>query len=124
MTDSGDLPPGQLSAGVENLITLIRACDEKELADQLTEKYVGGEKMYGPLKETAADVVASLTNRMRQRRAEIAADKKAVVKAAHEMSDEARDLASQTLKEARRLAGLPKQYMFFQYPHRKALRKT
>jgi hypothetical protein len=56
---------------------------------------------------------------MRARRTEIADDRKAVMKAVHEMSDDARDLASRTLKEVRRLTGLPKQFMFFQYPHRK-----
>lgn len=124
VTDSGDLPPGQLSPGVENLITLVRACGETQLADDLADQYIGGEQMYAPLKDTAADVVVRLTNQMRERRADIAADKKSVLKTVAEMSDEARDIASQTLKEARRLAGLPKQYMFFQYPHRKALRES
>jgi hypothetical protein len=61
---------------------------------------------------------------MRSRREAIAAERKAVIKQVHDMSDDARDLASQTLKEVRRLTGLPKQYMFFQYPHRKALRQS
>lgn len=121
VTDSGDLAADELSPGVENLITLIRACGESKLADELTENYRGGG-MYGELKETAADIVSQLTNSMRARREEFAADRKAVLKCAQEMSDDARDMASETLKEVRRLAGLPKQYMFFQYPHRKALR--
>ena len=75
--------------------------------------------MYGELKETAADVVVQLTNGMRARREEIASDKEEVMKTVQGMSDDARDMASQTLKEVRRLAGLPKQFMFFQYPHRK-----
>lgn len=118
VTDSGDLAADELSSGVDNLITLIRACGETSLADELTEKYRGGG-MYGELKETAADVVVRLTNGMRARREEISRDKKEVMKTVQAMSDDARDLASQTLKEVRRLAGLPKQFMFFQYPHRK-----
>lgn len=121
VTDSGDLAEDELSPGVENLITMIRACGEGQLASELTEQYRGGG-MYGPLKETTADIVSSLTNRMRSQREEFAADSKGVMKLAQEMSDDARDLASETLKEVRRLAGLPKQYMFFQYPHRKANR--
>ena len=123
VTDSGDVEPGELSPGVENLLTLIRACGEPGLADELTEKYRGGETMYAPLKDQAADVVTTLTNRMRARREEIADDRKAVLKQVHEMSDDARDLASRTLKKARSAAGLPKQFMFFEYPHRKALAK-
>jgi len=122
VTDSGGLAEDELSPGVENLITLIRACGHEDLATELTEKYRGGG-MYGELKATAADIVAELTNSMRARREEIASDRKAVMKTVHEMSDDARDMASETLKEVRRLAGLPKQFMFFQYPHRKAKRK-
>ena len=123
VTDSGDLPEGQLSPGVENLISLIRACGNLDLADELTRTYEGGETMYAPLKEATADEVTKLTNDMRARRDDIAADRKRVIQQVHEMSDAARDLASMTLKEVRRLVGLPKQYMFFQYPHRKALRQ-
>ena len=121
VTDSGDLAADELSPGVENLITLIRACGESSLADDLTAKYRGGG-MYGELKETTADIVANLTNEMRRRREELVADRKEVMKLVQEMSDDARDRASETLKDVRRLAGLPKQYMFFQYPHRKQKR--
>lgn len=118
VTDSGDVAADEVSPGVENLITLIRACGDPALADTLTEKYRGGG-MYGELKEIAADRVVELTNAMRARRTEIAKDRKAVLTTVQEMCDDARDMASQTLKEVRRLAGLPKQQMFFQYPHRK-----
>ncbi|MEZ4632683.1 MAG: tryptophan--tRNA ligase [Deinococcales bacterium] len=67
VTDSGDMPEGALSLGVSNLISLIRACGEKSLADKLTLEYSGGEKMYAPLKEQTADVVVTLTNLMRAR---------------------------------------------------------
>ena len=123
VTDSGDVPTGELSAGVQNLITLIDACGEGDLAEELEQKYRGGETMYAPLKDTTADVVTNLTNRMRQRRAEIAANKKEVMLEVQRMSDAARDIASETVKEVRSLVGLPKQYMFYQYPQRKALRR-
>lgn len=121
VTDSGDLAEDELSPGVENLITLIRACGETDLASELTEKYRGGG-MYGELKQTTADIVTELINGLRTRREEIASDRKAVMKSVQEMSDDARDIASDTLKQVRRLAGLPKQFMFCQYPHRKAKR--
>lgn len=123
VTDSGDVKPDELSPGVENLITLIRACGEPSLADELTEKYRGGG-MYGDLKETAAEIVCGLTNKMRANREAYTKDRKALLKTVQEMSDDARDIASETLKEVRRLAGLPKQFMFFQYPHRKAKRDS
>ena len=121
VTDSGDLAADELGQGAENLITLIRACGETKLADELAEKYRGGGQ-YGELKETAAEIVVQLTNGMRAKREELLTDKKAILKKVQEMSDDARDMASETLKEVRRLSGLPKQYMFFQYPHRKAKR--
>ncbi len=52
---------------------------------------------------------------MRKRRDDIAADRKAVMQTVSDMSEKARDLASQTLKGVRRLVGLPKRRMFFQY---------
>jgi tryptophanyl-tRNA synthetase len=124
VTDSGNVTEGQLSPGVENLITLVRACGEPDLAAEMDTKYRGGETMYAPLKDATADVVVQVTNEMRTKREAIASDRKSVMKQVQEMSDDARDLASQTLKEVRRLAGLPKQFMFFQYPHRKALRDS
>ncbi len=78
--------------------------------------------MYGELKQTTADVVVALNNRMRARRETFASDRKEVMKIAAAMSEDARDMASATLKEVRRLCGLPKQFMFFQYPHRKQKR--
>ncbi|MFO0914489.1 MAG: tryptophan--tRNA ligase [Pirellulales bacterium] len=119
VTDSGDLPPGELSPGVDNLLSLMRACGAPEQAEELAEKYRGGDRMYAPLKEATAEVVGNFVAQMRERRAAVQADRKKLLEQLHEMSDEARDMASQTLKEVRRLTGLPKQYMFFQYPHRK-----
>lgn len=123
VTDDGNLAPDQLGAGAENLITLIRACGEVDLANELTEKYRGGGQ-YGELKATAADIVVQLTNAMCAKREELARDRKELMKIVQEMSDDARDMASETLKEVRRIVGLPKQYMFFQYPHRKAKREN
>ena len=59
---------------------------------------------------------------MRAKREELLTDRKAILNKVQEMSDDARDMASETLKIVRRLSGLPKQFMFFEYPHRKAKR--
>ena len=123
VTDSGNLASDEISQGVENLLTIVRACGEPTIADELEEKCRGG-KNYGEMKETVAEIVVGLTNEMRARREAVASDRKAVMKTVQEMSDDARDIASETLKEVRRLAGLPKQFMFFQYPHRKAKRES
>ena len=123
VTDSGDTPTGKLSKGVENLIHLIKICGAPDIAKEQEEKYLGGETMYAPLKEVTTEVVLELTNSMRTRREDIHNNKKEMMAKVFEMSEHARDIASQTLQDVRRFTGLPRQYMFHQRPERKALRK-
>lgn len=113
-TGSDNTPQRQMSPGVANLFGLIRACEKNQIADSLMKDYEAGKLKYANLKDTTADCLVELTSEMRKRRDEIAADKKSVMQKINEMSEKARDLASQTLKEVRRLVGLPKRKMFFQ----------
>lgn len=124
VTDSGDTPVGELSKGVENLIHLIKICGATDIAQEQEEKYLGGETMYAPLKEVTTEVVLELTNAMRERREDIHKNKKEMMAKVFEMSENARDIASQTLQDVRRFTGLPRQYMFHQRPERKALRSS
>lgn len=109
VTDSGVLPPGvEMSAGVENLFTLLRACGKNEIAAELLAQYNSGNRQYAPLKEAVADTLAEFTGAFRVRRADLAKDKKAVMQTVREGSEKAREIASATLKEVRRMVGLPK----------------
>ncbi len=115
VTDSGNFVEGQMSPGVANLFGLIRACGKDGIADSLTKDYEAGNLKYVELKDSTADALVELTSSMRKRREEIAADRKAVMQTVSDMSEKARELASQTLKGVRRLVGLPKRRTFFQH---------
>ena len=114
VTDSGDVLEGQMSSGVANLFGLIRACGQDEVAKGLMKDYEAGSLKYVELKDATADALVGLTSAMRKRRDEIATDRKAVMQMINDMSEQARELASQTLKGVRRLTGLPKRRTFFQ----------
>jgi tryptophanyl-tRNA synthetase len=109
VTDSGVLPPGvEMSAGVENLFTLLKACGKYEIAAELLVQYNGGNRQYAPLKEAVAETLAEFTGTFRARRAELMKDKKAVLQIVREGSEKAREVAAATLKEVRRMVGLPR----------------
>lgn len=109
VTDSGVLPPGiEMSPGVHNLFELLKACGKTEIAAQLLTEYKSGNRQYAPLKEAVAETLVELTGGFRARRAEFTQDKKAVMQQVRESSEKARELAAATMKEVRRVIGLPK----------------
>lgn len=122
VTDSGDIEPPEMSTGVENLLGLISLCGRDDVKAQLTDRYNSGHLPYADLKDACADAVVALVNPMRERRKELTKQRKDILKMAEKRADDARDIASETIKETRRLVGLPKRYEFFQRPERKALR--
>lgn len=109
VTDSGVLPPGvEMSAGVANLFELLKACGKTEIAADLLENYKNGNRQYAPLKDAVGDALVELTSVFRARREEFLKDKKAVLQRVRESSEKAREIAAATMKEVRRMVGLPK----------------
>lgn len=109
VTDSGDLTAGSaMSQGVENLFELLRACGKNNIADDLLQQYNDGNHQYAPLKDAVANALVELTGNFRQRRQEFQADRKRVILQVRESSERAGEIARATLKEVRRLVGLPK----------------
>lgn len=108
VTDSGALPPGvEMSAGVSNLFEILRACGKLDEADELLNEYKAGKRQYSSLKEVVTDALVQLTGHLRERQREILANLPAVNTSLREMSEKARAIASETLREVRSLAGLP-----------------
>lgn len=108
VTDTG-AQDVEMSPGVDNLLGLLRACNRNEVAQQFANEFAsGGLRRYAPLKEAVADALVELTSGMRARREEIAKDREAVRKTMWENALKAREVAAQTIKDVRRLAGLPK----------------
>lgn len=107
VTDSGETPEGELSAGVQNLLAILRSCDKADTAAEFESQYHSGDRKYSPLKDAVADTLVSLSTGMRARRSEIAADRGAIIKLMHDTADQARSVASETIKDVRKLTGLP-----------------
>jgi len=106
VTDTGDTPAGEMSPGVTNLFTLLRAGGNLEAHDALLEDYRNGALKYVDLKEAVAGTLVGLSQGFRERKAELLADKKAVKNRIKASSERIRRQARQTLHEVKDLVGL------------------
>jgi tryptophanyl-tRNA synthetase len=107
VTDTGETPEGEMSAGVKNLFEILRACEATEAYDALMADYNAGVRRYGSLKEAVADAVAALVGPLREKLAELNAHEKMVKDQIRESSAETRKRAQKTMREVRELVGLP-----------------
>lgn len=106
VTDTGDTPPGTMSVGVANLFELLKACNNLPAHDSLLADYQAQALKYSALKEAVADTLVAMINPLRERLAELEADKKTVQAHIVESSEEVRKRAQQTMREVRELTGL------------------
>ncbi len=106
VTDSGD-SSGTMSPGVRNLFEILKACGKTSETEALLTDYDAGNLKYSKLKEVVADALVELISGLRQRRAEIAANSDAVNRQVRDMSEKARAIAVETLREVRQIVGLP-----------------
>jgi tryptophanyl-tRNA synthetase len=107
VTDTGDQQGDDMSPGVENLFNLVKACGREKEYNDLTDDYKSGNLKYKDLKDTTADALVELTSGFRSKRNEIAKNRSNVQKLAMTLSEKARQLASETIREVRSLTGLP-----------------
>ena len=106
VTDTGDTPEGEMSAGVLNLFTLLKACDKTEAYSHLMQDYASGHLKYVDLKSAVADALVEKTTIFRTKKAELLLDKKNIKNRIKQSSAEIRKQAQQTLKEVKDLTGL------------------
>lgn len=106
VTDAGDTPVGEISPGVANLIMMTKAAGEVDAAASLKEDALAGTLQYAHLKQVAADALVALSTQLRDRKAEVLADKKNVKNQIKASSAEIRKRAQETLTEVKELAGL------------------
>jgi len=106
VTDTGDTPAGEMSAGVANLFALLKAAGNLEAHASLMEDYNAGNLKYAPLKEVVAESLAGLSAQFREKRAELSTDKKAVKEQIKESSAVIRQRAQETIREVKELSGL------------------
>ena len=106
VTDSGDVAPGEVSPGIENLLTILAACGQADDARQMREDYFAGTLRYVDLKGRTADALVALTGEMRERRAEILRREADLDGRIMAMGERARAMAGETLALAREKTGL------------------
>ncbi|MBL7792832.1 MAG: tryptophan--tRNA ligase [Saprospiraceae bacterium] len=106
VTDTGDTPSGEMSPGVSNLFTLLRASGRLPEYDALMDHYVTGSLKYVDLKEAVAEGLVALSEQFRARKAETVANKKEVKEQVKASSAHIRQRAQETIREVKELAGL------------------
>lgn len=107
VTDTGEVDPENMSPGVDNLFELLKASgDSVGALDSLMSDYKSGELKYSVLKEAVADSVVAMLTPFREKRGELAADKRALKDQIKASSFEIRKRAQQTVKEVKDLVGL------------------
>lgn len=106
VTDTGDTKEGEMSAGVENLFGLLRACGKTQAHDSLIQDFNAGSLKYSELKAVVADALVELTQPFKNRLDEILADKKTVKAKIKASSAEIRKTAQETIREVKDLVGL------------------
>ncbi len=106
VTDTGEVKEGEMSAGIENLFTLLKACDNMDAHSSLMDDYNAGALKYVDLKEAVADSLVEKTNFFRDRKAELQKNKKEIKNQIKYSSMQIRKQAQATLKEVKDLTGL------------------
>ena len=106
VTDTGENNSGEMSPGVANLFMLLRACGQPEEHDSLLKAYQSGNLQYSSLKESVADGLVLMINKLRDRQAEILANKKEYRQLIKASSERIRERAQETLREVKDICGL------------------
>lgn len=106
VTDTGDTPPGEMSAGVANLFRLLRAAGQQEAHDSLMDDYRADKLKYVDLKESTAQALVELSKPIQERKIELLQDKKAIKNDIKASSALIRQRAQKTIREVKELVGL------------------
>ncbi len=96
----------KMSAGVENLFNLLKACDKMDVYNDQMDKYNQGIRRYGDLKQEVAEAVVELTQPFRDNLADIHSRKKEVKAEIQETSAHIRKIAQQTVREVKDIMGI------------------
>jgi len=106
VTDTGDTPEGEMSAGVENLFSLLKASGRMDAHNSLLEDYNSNSLKYSDLKGAVADALVELSATFKANKADIISRKKEVKAQIKASSAEIRKRAQETVREVKELAGL------------------
>jgi tryptophanyl-tRNA synthetase len=97
-----------MSPGVANLFELLKACGKMTEHQELMNDYNTGTLKYSALKEHVANGLVALSKQFIDRKAALTESGRVIDEMVHAMSEKARVLAKETMREVRDLVGLPK----------------
>lgn len=106
VTDIGPATDGQMSPGVENLFGLLELTAPAGLVEDYRLKYREQNLRYVDLKDSVFEHLMNELRPVRERKAELRGDVEGVKKTITRGSERAREIASQTLREVRRMLGV------------------
>ncbi len=106
VTDSGPTEMNsEMPEPIQNLFTLMDVVSEKSTIDFFKEKYANCEIRYGDLKKQLAEDIINFTSPIREKILEISANNDYLRKVANIGAEKARESASKTIKEVRKIIG-------------------
>jgi len=106
VTDTGDTLEGEMSPGVKNLFSLLRASNKMDEYNVLMAHYDVGTLKYVELKNAVGEALVEVSAPFRERKAEILANKKEVKEQVKASSAQIRQHAQETMRQVKELAGL------------------
>ena len=106
LTQGRDVAEGEISPGVDNLLTILEAGGAEESAAAMREEYRAGTLRYSHLKNEVAETVVELATSMRERRREIQENVRDLDELIISLSAVARRHAARTLEEVRDATGI------------------
>ena len=96
----------KMSAGVENLFMLLKACDKMDVHAEFMTDYNNGVRQYGNLKTAVADAVIEFVEPIKIRLNELKSRENDVKMMIKDSSADIRKVAQATLKEVKELVGI------------------
>lgn len=105
-TDTGDTLEGEMSPGVANLFSLLKAAGRVDTHAALMETYKVGNLRYADLKAEVAEGLVALSNDFRTKRDELLSNKKEIKQQIKASSAEVRKRAQETIRDVKELSGL------------------
>lgn len=106
VTDTGEAPEGEMSPGVKNLFSLLKAAGKADAHNVLMANYESGSLKYAELKEAVAEALVEISTPFRERKMEIITHKKEIKEQIKASSVQIRLRAQETVREVKELAGL------------------
>lgn len=106
VTDSGPTQPdSEKPEAVANLFTMLKIVSSADTYDYFNEKYNRCEIRYGDLKKQLAEDIIAFTAPIRERILAFSADTAYMDKVAREGAEKARESATRTIREVRKIIG-------------------